>query len=90
VCLLISRNNIKENEAIALLFQCNCVPPACIVDGSKEHLKGELRHNLKEASCQLKQTEPYSIWLNTTEENIHELKNGAGWKMIKSGSPKKL
>eukprot|EP00804_Cyclotella_cryptica_P016777 CCRYP_002064-RA/>CCRYP_002064-RA protein AED:0.32 eAED:0.33 QI:0/0/0/1/1/1/2/0/448 len=49
-----------------------------------------LRHKLKEASCRLKQTEPYSPWKNSVEGNIRKLKKGAGLKMIKSGSPKKL
>eukprot|EP00804_Cyclotella_cryptica_P009101 CCRYP_003177-RA/>CCRYP_003177-RA protein AED:0.23 eAED:0.23 QI:0/0/0/1/1/1/2/0/629 len=66
------------------------VPPACIVDGSKEQVKGEFRCKLKEASCRLKQTEPYSPWQNAAEGNIRELKKGAGRMMIKSGSPKRL
>ncbi len=78
------------HEALSLLFQRDGVPPACIVDGSKEQVKGEFRRKLKEASCQLKQTEPYSPWQNAAEGNIRELKKGAGRKMIKSGSPKRL
>jgi hypothetical protein len=35
------------------VFQCNGVPLAYIVDGSKEQVKGEFMHKLKEASCQL-------------------------------------
>ena len=62
----------------------------CIVDGSLEQVKGEFRYKLKEAGCHLKQTELYSPWQNAAEGNIRELKKGAGWKMIKSGSPKKL
>jgi len=38
----------------------------------------------------LKQTEPYSPWQNAAEGSIRELKRGAGRKMTKSGSPKKL
>eukprot|EP00804_Cyclotella_cryptica_P003089 CCRYP_006074-RA/>CCRYP_006074-RA protein AED:0.29 eAED:0.04 QI:0/0/0/0.75/0.33/0.5/4/0/1079 len=78
------------HEALSLLFQRDGVPPACIVDGSLEQVKGEFRRKLKEASCRLKQTEPYSPWQNAAEGNIRELKKGAGRKMIKSGSPKKL
>jgi hypothetical protein len=73
-----------------LFFQCDGVPPACIVDGSKEQVEGKFRCKLKEASCQLKQTEPYSEWHNAAEGNICELKNGAGWKMIKSRSSNRL
>ena len=52
------------HEALSLLFQRDGVPPACIVDGSLEQVKGEFRRKLKEASCRLKQTEPYSPWQN--------------------------
>ena len=38
----------------------------------------------------VKQTEPYSPWQNAVESTIRELKKGAGRKMIKSNSPKKL
>eukprot|EP00804_Cyclotella_cryptica_P015125 CCRYP_000688-RA/>CCRYP_000688-RA protein AED:0.22 eAED:0.24 QI:0/0/0/0.8/1/1/5/0/1053 len=89
------RNWTFENTRVmhmklSLLFQRDGVPPACIVDGSLEQVKGEFRRKLKEASCRLKQTEPYSPWQNAAEGNIRELKKGAGRKMIKSGSPKKL
>eukprot|EP00804_Cyclotella_cryptica_P019398 CCRYP_006588-RA/>CCRYP_006588-RA protein AED:0.13 eAED:0.13 QI:0/0/0/1/0.75/0.6/5/0/864 len=86
----ISKHKSDAHEALSLLFQRDGVPPACIVDGSLEQVKGEFRRKLKEASCQLKQTEPYSPWQNAAEGNIRELKKGAGRKMIKSGSPKKL
>eukprot|EP00804_Cyclotella_cryptica_P017277 CCRYP_016828-RA/>CCRYP_016828-RA protein AED:0.02 eAED:0.02 QI:0/0/0/1/0/0.5/2/0/461 len=86
----ISKHKSDAHEALSLLFQRDRVPPACIVDGSLEQVKGEFRRKLKEASCRLKQTEPYSPWQNAAEGNIRELKKGAGRKMIKSGSPKKL
>ncbi len=57
------------HEALSLLFQRDGVPPACIVDGSLEQVKGEFRRKLKEASCRLKQTEPYSPWQNAAERN---------------------
>ena len=78
------------HEALSLLFQRDGVPPVCIVDGSKEQVEGDFRRKCKEASCQLKQTEPYSPWQNAAEGGIREVKKGAGRKMIKQRSPKKL
>ena len=67
-----------------MLFQGDGVPPACIADGSKEQVEDKFRHKLKEASCQLKQTETYSPWQNVAQVKSRELKNGEGQKMIKS------
>ena len=80
----------KVHEALSLLFQRDGVPPTCIVDGSKEQVQGDFLRKLKEASCQFKQTEPYSPWQNAAEGAIRELKKGAGRKMIKARSPKRL
>ena len=80
----------EAHEGLSLLFQRDGVPPACIVDGSKEQAEGDFRRKCKEASCQLKQIKPYSPWQNAAEGAIRELKKGAGRKMIKRRSPKKL
>ena len=78
------------HEALSLLFQRDGVPPVCIVDGSKEQVLGDFRRKCKEVDCQLKQTEPYSPWQNAAEGGIREARKGAGRKMIKQRSPKKL
>ena len=80
----------QAHEGLSLLFQRDGVPPAFIVDGSKEQMKGEFRRKLKEADCHLKQMEPHSPWQNAAEGSIRELEKGAGRKMIKSRLPKKL
>ena len=51
---------------------------------------GEFRHKARQTDCHVKQTEPYSPWQNEAESTIRELKKGAGRKMIKSNSPKKI
>jgi hypothetical protein len=84
------KNKGEAHEALSLLFQRDGVPPACIVDGAKEQVLGEFRRKLKEASCWLKQTEPYSPWQNAAEGANRELKQGSGRKMMKQRSPKKL
>ena len=53
-------------------------------------MQGQFRKKLTDADCWLKQTEPYSPWMNAAEGSIRELKRGAGRKMEKTGSPKKL
>ena len=60
------------------------------MEGAIAQVIGEFRHKPRQADCLVKQTEPYSPWQNAAEGTIRELKNGAGRKMIKSHSPKKL
>ena len=40
--------------------------------------------------CHLKQTKPFTPWLNAAEREIKELKKGSGRKLIKSCAPKRL
>ena len=40
--------------------------------------------------CHLKQTEPFTPWLNAAKREIKELKKGLGRKLIKSGTSKRL
>ena len=63
----------EAHEELSLLFQKDGVPPACIVEGSKEQVEGDFRRKCKEASCQLKQIKPYSPWQNAAEGAIREL-----------------
>ena len=51
---------------------------------------GEFNRDLKEALCHLKQTEPFTSWLNAIKREIKELKKGSGRKPISFGSPKRL
>ena len=66
------------------------VPSTLVMDGVREQVMGEFSHNVRQADCHVMQTEPYSPWQNTAESTNRELKKGAGRKMIKSTSPKKL
>ena len=78
------------HEALSLLFHRDGVPPVMVMDGSKEQTLGDFRRKLKEANCHLRQTEPYSPWMNAAEGAIRELKRGVSRKMIRTGSPKVL
>ena len=78
----------EAHETLSLLFQREGVPPSIVMDGSKEQTLGKFRHKLVDASCQMKQTEPYSPWQNAAEREIKELKKGSGRKMLTSGAPR--
>ena len=84
------RQKSEAHETLSLLFKRDGVPPAIIVDGSKEQTLGEFRRKAREADCHVKQTEPYSPWQNAAEGGIRELKRGVARKMVKTKSPKKL
>ena len=62
---------MKESEAheALSLFQWDGVPPAIICDNVKEMILGKFKRKLKEASCHLRQTEPFTPPSNTAEEN---------------------
>ena len=78
------------HQTLSLLFQRDGVPPTMIVDNSKEQTQGDFRRKLREADCHLKQTEPYSPWMQACEGCIRELKRGSSRQMIRTGSPKCL
>ena len=78
------------HETLSLLFAQEGVPSTLVMDGAREQVMGEFRHNSRQADCHLKQTEPYPPWQNAAKGTIRELKNSAGRKMIKANSPKKL
>jgi hypothetical protein len=80
----------EVHEGLSLLFKRDGVPPAIIMDDSKEQTLGKFAKKMREADCWLKQTEPYSAWQNAAEGVIRELKKGAGRKMVKTKTPKRL
>ena len=43
-----------------------------------------------EASCHLRQSDPFTTWFDAAEREIKELKKGYGRKMIKFRAPKRL
>jgi len=77
----------QAHEGLSLLFARDGVPPAVIVDGSKEQNLGEFKRKARQADCHIKQTEPYSPWSMAAEGCIRELKRGAGRKMVKTKTP---
>jgi hypothetical protein len=84
------RQKSEAHNTLDLLFKRDGVPPEMVVDGSKEQTLGDFARKCREASCYLKQTEPYSPWMNNAETAIRETKRGSSRKMIKTGSPKRL
>ena len=54
----------EAHEALPPLFQQDGVPPAIICDNAKEMILDEFNKKLKEALCHLRQTEPFTPWLN--------------------------
>jgi len=80
----------EAHETLSLLFQRDGVPPSMTVDNSWEQILGDFKRKCREAVCHLKQTEPYSPWMQAAEGCIRELKRGVSRLMIKTGSPKKL
>ena len=80
----------EAHHALTLLVQCNGMPTALVMDGSKEQTMGDFRAKAREASIHVKQTELYSPWQNTAEGAIREVKHGSGQKMVKEKLPAKL
>ena len=77
-------------DPLSRLSQQDGVPPPIIYDNAKEMILSEFNRKLKEALCQLRQTELFMPWSNAAERKIKELKRGSGRKLIKSGTPKSL
>ena len=71
----------EAHEALSLLFQRDRVSPTVICDNAKEMVLGEFNRELKKASCQLKQTKPFTPWSN---------KKDSDRKLIKSSTQKRL
>jgi hypothetical protein len=80
----------EAHESLLLLFQHDGVPPSMIVDNALEQILGDFKRKCREADCHLRQTEPFSPWMQAAEGCIRELKRGVSRLMIKTGSPKKL
>ena len=63
---------------------------AIICNNIKEMILDKFYRKLKEASCHLRQTEPFTPWSNAAEREKKELKQGYVRKLIKWGIPKRL
>ena len=62
----------EAHEALLCLFQWVGVQPAKICDNAKEMIHSAFNRKLKEVVCHLKQTEPFTSWLNAAERNVKE------------------
>ena len=78
----------EAHKTLSLLFHCDGVPLSMIADNSKEQILGEFKRKLNEANCHLRQTEPYSPWMQAAEGCTQELKRGVSRMMVRIGSPK--
>ena len=85
VMLIHNKLKTEAHETLSLLFHLDGVPLAKMCDNAKEMILGEFNRKLKEASCHLKQMEPFTSCSNAVEKTIMELK-----KHIKSGTWKRL
>ena len=77
-------------DTLKLLCQREGVPISLVVDGSKEQTLGDFRKYARSVGIHLKQTLGYSSWMQACEGVIREIKRGAGRKMTKYKSPKRL
>ena len=80
----------EAHETLSLIFHRDGVPPSMIANNALEQTQGHFKCKLNEADCHLKQTEPYSPWMQAAEGCIRVLKRGVSRKMIRTGSPKRL
>ena len=78
------------HDTLSLLVAQEGVPSTLVMDGAREQVMGEFRHNARQADCHVKKTEPYSHGKMQQKHNKRELKKGAGRKRIKFNSTKKL
>jgi hypothetical protein len=57
----------EAHETLSLLFQHDSVLPSMTIDNSWEQDLGDFRRKCQEAVCHLKQTEPYSPWMQAAK-----------------------
>jgi hypothetical protein len=80
----------ETHETVSVLFARDGVPNVMVMDGAKEQTQGEFRRKCREAGCHIRQTEPYSPWMNMAENGVRELKKASARAMLKAHSPKRL
>ena len=72
----------EAHGALPLLFQQDRVMSSIICDNAKDMILGEFSRKLKEASCHLRQTDPFTPLSNAAESEIKKLKKGSGGKLM--------
>ena len=78
------------HTALSNQFAGDGVYPVFICDNLKEANQGKFQKRLKDASCQLKHTEPYTSQLNVATKKISECKKCEGKKVMKPKALKLL
>jgi hypothetical protein len=73
-----------------LLFHRDGVPDVMFMDGAKAKVEGEFRRKLRDAGCDIKQTEPHTQSSNMGEGDVRELKKGVGRQNLRSRFPKRF
>ena len=66
------------------------VQPAIICDNANEMVQGKFNRKLKETSCYLKTSQPFTPWTNVAEREMTEHKKGSGRMIIKSNESNRL
>jgi hypothetical protein len=73
-CVYLMKKKSEAHEALSLLHQQEGVPNVMVMDGSKEQLLGKFHHKCRQAGSHVKQTKPYTPWLNAMEGAICKVK----------------
>ena len=81
-CFLPMKLTSEAHEALSPFFQWDGVLSTIICDNAKEMIIGEFM-------CHLRQTKPFTQWLNAAKREIKELKKGSSRK-LKSGILRRL
>ena len=87
-CPMKTKGNTHED--LSLLSQITGVPYHLFVGGYKEQVLVSFKKKLSVTVCCLKQMESYTLWKNTAEGTIKDLKHRSGRKITKSRIPKIL
>ena len=88
-CLFAIKLKSEAHKALPFPFHWVRMPPTIICDNAKEMVHCEFTRKLNETSCHLRQTEPFTQWLNAAGRKM-KTKEGYGRKMIKSKEQKRL
>ena len=78
----------EAHEAVSIFLPRDGVPNTMVMDGANEQTLGDFRRKCREASCNIKQTEPHSPWMNMADNGVRELKKASAQQMLKTHSPK--
>jgi hypothetical protein len=72
------KNGKEAYEALSFLFHSYGLPNVMMMDGAEAQVQGDFRRKLRDAGCNIKQTEPYNAKSNLVEGGVREFKRGTG------------